>query len=107
LIRPPGCRLNDRFTVTCEGVALDRGGTRVLEVHAPRSAAAGELYVGQSRQSVLGLRVRVKVTIDVSVRWGVVIGASAVYHCLKLMEALMNSFTSVVLFGAALMPVSG
>jgi hypothetical protein len=62
---------------------------------------------GDEDKSVLGLRVRVKVKIDVSVRWGVVVGALAVFNCLKLMEALMNSFTSVVLFGAALMPVSG
>ena len=52
------------------------------------------------------MRVRVKVKVDVSVRWAVVYGALAVHNCLKLWEALMDSFTSVVLFGAALMPVS-
>ena len=62
---------------------------------------------GERDRSVLGLRVRVKVTVDVSVRWAVVLGALAVHNCLKLWEALMDSFTCVVLFGAALMPVSG
>jgi hypothetical protein len=58
-------------------------------------------------KSVLGLRVRVMVTVDVSVRWAFVFCMSAVFNCLKLKEALMNSIISVVLFGAALLPVSG
>lgn len=46
------------------------------------------------------------VMFDVSVRWDVVFGALAVNCYLDLKEMLMNGFTSVVLFGAALLPVS-
>lgn len=45
--------------------------------------------------------------MDVSVRWGVVFVESAVLNCLKMKEAFMNSFTSMVLSGVALLPVSG
>ena len=53
------------------------------------------------------MRVRVTLVFDVSVRWGVVLWVLAAFSCLKLKETLMNSYISVVLFGAALLPVPG
>jgi hypothetical protein len=49
----------------------------------------------------------VKVTFEVSVRWWLVLGVLAVFCLLKLKEAIMDSCTSVVLSGAALLPASG
>jgi hypothetical protein len=57
--------------------------------------------------SVFGLRIRLTVTIDVSVRWVQVFLSSAISYCLQCKESLMDSISCLVLFGAALLPVSG
>src|SRR5581483_6197483 len=45
LLRPPGCRLNDRGKVTCETLHLTVAACRLIRVQAPSAAAAGELVV--------------------------------------------------------------
>jgi hypothetical protein len=58
-------------------------------------------------RSDFGLRLQLKIYVDISVRWVVLLWLLVVFHYFNLKEALMDSFTSVMLFGAALVPVSG
>jgi hypothetical protein len=65
--------------------------------------------------SILGFQVRVKIVIDISVRWSVDLWAKVLFGCfnavvsstLNFKETLMNTLTEIVLFGAALLPVPG
>ena len=66
-------------------------------------------------KSILGVQVRVKFVLSISVRWSVTRWASVLYSCLqavvcstlKLRETLMNTLNVIVLVGAALLPVPG
>lgn len=65
--------------------------------------------------SILGFQVRVKIVIDISVRWSVDLWAKVLFGCVKaivssavnLKEILMIILNAMVLLGAALLPVPG
>jgi hypothetical protein len=65
--------------------------------------------------SILGVQVRVKIAIDISVRWSVDLWARVLGGCIRaavsstvnLKEILMYNLNAMVLLGAALLPVPG
>jgi len=66
----------------------------------------------KKNKSDLGLRVQVKLVVDISVRWSISLWVSVLYLCVKaaicsldqLKETIMTIRDAMVLVGAALLP---
>lgn len=57
--------------------------------------------------SSVGLRVQVKLGVDISVRWSLSIGSGVAQNIFEALEKLMDHLTAIVFVGAALLPVPG